>query len=188
MDIRKIIFVIFITLSIFTLGKDFNKYESKRLFDMGMDADLNGNHEKYQNDPKMYKILDMGMVDYEEMLQLVKILKLAEDFQYKVLDVTENGNKSTLKLWVRYRVMTDTKDNLLKLITCEEFKDMNEDVRLFAAYVDIRKKAKSKFVEKEITVYMEKENGLWDAPNAMNDELGDSVFSGFTSFLELLAN
>ena len=193
---KKIFLVLFILLMSFGYGKNFNEYESKRLFDKLMESLLTGDFDKYLNDPKMYKILEY---DKEECVERNKIyfgnVELYEEFQYEVINVDENNDKSEIELKITHKIVKDLPQKLEKELAKAyeqimlEKKILSVEVNFFEAYAITRKKLNYEIQEEELKVYMERNNGIWEVvENEKNEKFKESLSVGYMEFLKLLEN
>ena len=176
---KKLLLLLFIMLGVISFSKNLNNYESKRIFDKLMKTILYGDYEKYRYEPEMYRILELDGTDEEinEDINSFTELQLNKDFYYKVLDVKENGNESVLTIKVQYKVITDTKENvekeyskaIKKLGAYTKDDDIEYIIQknyenVYLAYALARENLKFKMLEKNIDIYLVKENGLWYMP------------------------
>ena len=176
---KKLLVLLFIMLGVISFSKNLNDYESKRIFDKLMKTILYGDYEKYRYEPEMYRILELDATKEEinEGINSFTELQLNKDFYYKVLDVKENGNESILTIKVQYKIITDTKENVEKEYS-KAIKKLgaytkDDDIEyimqknyenVYLAYALARENLKFKILEKNIDIYLVKENGLWYMP------------------------
>ena len=176
---KKLLVLLFIMLGVISFSKNLNDYESKRIFDKLMKTILYGDYEKYRYEPEMYRILELDATKEEinEDINSFTELQLNKDFYYKVLDVKENGNESILTIKVQYKIITDTKENVEKEYS-KAIKKLgaytkDDDIEyimqknyenVYLAYALARENLKFKILEKNIDIYLVKENGLWYMP------------------------
>ena len=194
---KRLLVFLLVMLSVISNAENLDSYESKRVFDNLMDALLYGNYEKYMEDPKMYRILELDGSDEEIMedINASKELQLNKDFQYKVLDVKESQDKSVLTLRVKYKAITDTKENVKKEYSKAikklgaykkeddiEYALQKVSENVFLAYAIARENLEFKIYEKNINVNMEKENDLWFIPKDKEREaFSFLLYSGLLS-------
>ena len=190
-------------LGVISFSKNLNNYESKRIFDKLMKTILYGDYEKYRYEPEMYRILELDGTDEEinEDINSFTELQLNKDFYYKVLDVKENGNESVLTIKVQYKVITDTKENvekeyskaIKKLGAYTKDDDIEYIIQknyenVYLAYALARENLKFKMLEKNIDIYLVKENGLWYMPkDERREEFILLLNSGVTSYYKVFS-
>ncbi len=200
---KKLLLLLFIMLGVISFSKNLNNYESKRIFDKLMKTILYGDYEKYRYEPEMYRILELDGTDEEinEDINSFTELQLNKDFYYKVLDVKENGNESVLTIKVQYKVITDTKENvekeyskaIKKLGAYTKDDDIEYIIQknyenVYLAYALARENLKFKMLEKNIDIYLVKENGLWYMPkDERREEFILLLNSGVTSYYKVFS-
>ena len=174
---KKLLVLLFVIFNVILLSKNLDDYESKQVFDIKINLFLYGDYKsKELYDSINYEKKDIG-------LKILEIIKVSEDYQYEVMDVEENGNESVLSLKVKFRVITDSRSNILKLDP--GLGENQSDVfYIEKAYVRLKNKMKHEFITKEIKVYMQKKDGLWELKDTEeNEEYYLTMMLGYTSYI-----
>ncbi len=187
---KRIILVLLVLLMSFGYSENLDKYESKRVFDKLMDALMYGDFDKYSDDSEVYKILGFDKKeDISENILFFGNIKLSEEFQYEVISVDKNNDKSILEIKVKHKITNDTQENVERTINrYYELVEQDEEF-MFKIYGLAKKDLKYKTYIYKIKVFMEKENGKWDIPiNAENAEFRTKINMGFLRFVEIYIN
>jgi hypothetical protein len=187
---KRIILVLLVLLMSFGYSENLNKYESKRVFDKLMDALMYGDFDKYSDDPEVYKILGFNKKeDISENMLFFGNINLSEEFQYEVIGVDGNNDKSTLEIKVKHKIINDTQENVERAVDrYYELVEQDEEF-MFKIYGLAKKDLKYKIYIYNIKVFMEKENGKWNIPrNDENTEFRTKINMGFLRFVEIYMN
>lgn len=192
---KKIILALLILFGMSGYSKNVDSYESKKVFDGLMDVVLTGKYEKYANDPKMSKILDMDS-SFDEASSF-KMLNLGKDFQYTVTDVKERNNKSELTLRVNYKT-SDISENNFLILMMQVLGDMGiglnniddidnyDDEKYMEVMIRMKEKSKLESHTDTVKIKMKKENGLWDLDESADEEkLLEFMLAPYAGIIEL---
>ena len=187
---KKIFLMIFILLISLSYSKDLDRYESKRVFDKLMDALMYGDFDKYSDDSETYKILGFDEdEDINENILFFGNIKLAEEFQYEVINIEENNNKSVLEIKVKHKIISDTQENVEKAV--DKYYELagQDEESIFKIYGLAKKDLKYSIFTYKVKIFMEKEDGKWDIPvNDENAEFRTKTNIGFLRFAEIYTN
>ena len=137
---KKIFLMIFILLISLSYSKDLDRYESKRVFDKLMDALMYGDFDKYSDDLEVYKILGFDKKeDISENILFFGNIKLSEEFQYEVISVDENNDKSILEIKVKHKIINDTQENVERSVYKDYGLEMQDERLIFKIYGIVKK-------------------------------------------------
>ena len=110
---KKIIAILLLIIGSIGIGKDLERYESKRVFDKIIEVALTGDYEKYKNDKEMTNALE-ELVKASEYLDVHRIF--SDGNKYIVLDVEEQGNRSILTVKAVYKIYRDISEEKYRQI------------------------------------------------------------------------
>ena len=110
---KKIIAILLLVIGSIGIGKDLDRYESKRVFDKIIEVALTGDYEKYKNDKEMTNALE-ELVKASEYLDVHRIF--SDGNKYIVLDVEEQGNRSILTVKAVYKIYRDISEEKYRQI------------------------------------------------------------------------
>ena len=110
---KKIIAILLLVIGSIGIGKDLDRYESKRVFDKIIEVALTGDYEKYKNDKEMTNALE-ELVKASEYLDVHRIF--SDGNKYIVLDVEEQGNRSILTIKAVYKIYRDISEEKYRQI------------------------------------------------------------------------
>ena len=187
---KRIISVLLVLIMNFGYSENLDKYESKRVFDKLMDALMYGDFDKYSDDLEVYKILGFDKnEDISENILFFGNIKLSEEFQYEVISVDENNDKSILEIKVKHKIINDTQENVERAVHKDYGLEMQDEGLMFKIYGIVKKNLKYKLYTDKVKIFMEKENGKWDIPeNTKNAEFRMIINMGFLRFVEIYTN
>lgn len=161
---RKILVVLLIIITSLSFSNNLDKYESKRVFDKYIDVLLNGNYEKYKNDPEMRRIFK----EKSKIEEIISGISNLEDSKYQVISVKEMQKSSKLTVQVTYATYPDVsfEEKVGAMIIDYRSLEMQFEERshvvvllenMYNTYKDNVKK-ETKIIE----VDMNKKNGAWN--------------------------
>jgi hypothetical protein len=110
---KKIIIILLLIIGNIGIGKDLDRYDSKRVFDKIIETALTGDYEKYKNDKEMTNALE-ELIKISEYLDVHRVFSNGN--KYIVLDVNEQGNKSILTVKSVYKIYGNISEEKYKQI------------------------------------------------------------------------
>ena len=120
---KKIIAILLLVIGSIGIGKDLDRYESKRVFDKIIEVALTGDYEKYKNDKEMTNALE-ELVKASEYLDVHRIF--SDGNKYIVLDVEEQGNRSILTIKAVYKIYRDISEEKYRQIMEREVLELTK--------------------------------------------------------------
>ena len=120
---KKIIAILLLVIGSIGIGKDLDRYESKRVFDKIIEVALTGDYEKYKNDKEMTNALE-ELVKASEYLDVHRIF--SDGNKYIVLDVEEQGNRSILTVKAVYKIYRDISEEKYRQIMEREVLELTK--------------------------------------------------------------
>ena len=120
---KKIIAILLLVIGSIGIGKDLDRYESKRVFDKIIEVALTGDYEKYKNDKEMTNALK-ELVKASEYLDVHRIF--SDGNKYIVLDVEEQGNRSILTVKAVYKIYRDISEEKYRQIMEREVLELTK--------------------------------------------------------------
>ena len=120
---KKIIAILLLVIGSIGIGKDLDRYESKRVFDKIIEVALTGDYEKYKNDKEMTNALE-ELVKVSEYLDVHRIF--SDGNKYIVLDVEEQGNRSILTVKAVYKIYRDISEEKYRQIMEREVLELTK--------------------------------------------------------------
>ena len=120
---KKIIAILLLVIGSIGIGKDLDRYESKRVFDKIIEVALTGDYEKYKNDKEMTNALK-ELVKASEYLDVHRIF--SDGNKYIVLDVEEQGNRSILTIKAVYKIYRDISEEKYRQIMEREVLELTK--------------------------------------------------------------
>lgn len=120
---KKIIAILLLIIGSIGIGKDLDRYESKRVFDKIIEVALTGDYEKYKNDKEMTNALE-ELVKASEYLDVHRIF--SDGNKYIVLDVEEQGNRSILTVKAVYKIYRDISEEKYRQIMEREVLELTK--------------------------------------------------------------
>ena len=120
---KKIIAILLLVIGSIGIGKDLDRYESKRVFDKIIEVALTGDYEKYKNDKEMTNALE-ELVKASEYLDVHRIF--SDGNKYIVLDVEEQGNRSSLTVKAVYKIYRDISEEKYRQIMEREVLELTK--------------------------------------------------------------
>ena len=120
---KKIIAILLLVIGSIGIGKDLDRYESKRVFDKIIEVALTGDYEKYKNDKEMTNALE-ELVKASEYLDVHRIF--SDGNKYIVLDVEEQGNRSILTVKAVYKIYRDISEEKYRQILEREVLELTK--------------------------------------------------------------
>ena len=175
---RRIVFVLFILLMSFGYGKNLDNYKSKRVFDKYIAMLKSGNSRKYLEDRDLQRVMESNSFELDEYSKFLDDTSwVFRDYQYNVIDVKETEDTSILKIKVKYKVYTVSKEEFGKevdriLFEINNIKNgsRNEQISNLSLdefsklYVLLDKKFKDTVIYKDeiLSLEMKKADDLWD--------------------------
>ena len=203
---KKVLLVLLIMITNLVCSNNFDKYESKRVFDKNIDILLTGNFDKYVNDQEMKRSLEeTDLEGWKEFSQYFK------DNKYDVINVKESRNRSELTVQVIYNSFSKVSSEeqlesfILEIEKMNKEIDENDNLE-YKSEKDLEIKSLKNVYEKYedrlqkdtkiIKVYMDKKKGLWsiiddkknneEDPFGKNKELYFTFFVIFENFYDIL--
>ena len=120
---KKIIAILLLVIGSIGIGKDLDRYESKRVFDKIIEVALTGDYEKYKYDKEMTNALE-ELVKASEYLDVHRIF--SDGNKYIVLDVEEQGNRSILTVKAVYKIYRDISEEKYRQIMEREVLELTK--------------------------------------------------------------
>ena len=120
---KKIIAILLLVIGSIGIGKDLDRYESKRVFDKIIEVALTGDYEKYKNDREMINALE-ELIKVSEYLDVHRIF--SDGNKYIVLDVEEQGNRSILTVKAVYKIYRDISEEKYRQIMEREVLELTK--------------------------------------------------------------
>ena len=96
--------------------------------------------DKYLDDTEVYKISGFDKKeDISESILFFGNIKLSEEFQYEVIGVDENNDKSILEIKVKHKIINDTQENVERSVYKDYGLEMQDERLIFKIYGIVKK-------------------------------------------------
>ena len=173
----KKIILLLVIFSMSLFSKNLDQVSSKIALDKFIEILESGDFEKYINDKQANAMFDINKMSKNEIIDMNKAKKaIGNNYKYKITDVKETGNKSTISMNVEYEVMNyegEQFKNIALELEKQYGNDLNEEIvdKIMEKYTDFL------IVKKNIKVIMNKENNYWTLDFNENPDFLVSLYS-----------